>query len=347
MTVAEVVELLKQARTPQEVFGADKDKAAKIHIQLQAITHPDRNGGDDVLFKRINVLWEKYNEPPAPPIVSPKRQYQSVDIIGVGDVADVHLCREVVTDPGELPKEYALKISRIPGGEALLKNEAEKVAKVLKEAGDTNYRHYLPTLVESFPAKDAIQKHVNVFVYEDGFYDLEQVHAQHAALDGRHIAWIFKRLLTAIGVAQKAGVTHTAVLPPHIRICPGMPDQKDNKAHALMLVGWGHAVDSGEVTKTISARYRDWYPPEVLAKKTVFAGTDVYMAAKCMVYLAGGDIATGETPGLPKAMGRFLKSLLAEGQLMRPDEPWNLYEDFSDLLKSLYGPPKFHHLAMA
>lgn len=346
MTLEDVELLLKGAKSARELFGTDDDKANDLKRLLLKTTHPDRNPGDpkaDALYKEVGRLWDLRTEPPAPPVVSPKRKYQTHRIIGVGDVADIHLA----TDTEDSVKEYALKISRVQGGEFLLKNEAEKVAKILALAGDKSYRHYFPTLVENFPVKDKFQKHVNVYVHEDGFFDLEQVHAKHPKLDGRHIAWIFKRMLTAIGFAHQTGVVHAAVLPPHVRLYPGMEGQKDDKAHALMLVGCGHSINSGEVIKTISMKYRAWYPPEVLGKKAAFSETDIYLAAKCMVFLAGGDVATGECPDLPKPMGRFLKSLLVEGQKMRPSEAWNLLEDFSDLLKRLYGPPKFHNLVMA
>lgn len=350
MTLEEAALLVHHARSGRELFGIDDTKSIKLYQQLQFVTHPDHNPGvrqAEDLYKLIQILWSQRNDPLSPPIVSPTRKYQSHKIIGVGDIADLHLCTNLTSSDEEGEGEYALKISRVLGGEVLLKNEADKVSKIIKLAGDKSYRKYFPELIESFPVKDKFQKHVNVFAHNPGYFDLEQVHMKHPALDGRHIAWIFKRLLTAIGFAHQAGVVHTAILPPHIRIYPGMAGQKDDKAHALMLVGWGHAINSGEKVATISSRFRSWYPPEVLAKKAVFAETDIYLAAKCMVYLAGGDLTTNETPDLPKQMSRFIKSLLVEGQKMRPSEAWNLLEDFTDLLKALYGPPKFHNLVMA
>lgn len=197
-------------------------------------------------------------------------------------------------------------------------------------------------LVESFPVKDSIQKHVNVFSNETGFYNLDEVHKQHPTLDGKHIVWIFKRLLAAIGLAHQAGIIHAAVLPEHVMIYPGMANQKDDKAHALMLVGWGHSVKNGEIVKTISTKYRDWYPPEVLEKKQVGPGTDIYLAAKCMLHLAGDD-----GKHLPSSMTRFLKSLVLAGLKMRPDDAWDLFDEFALVAKNIYGTPKFHTLAMA
>ncbi len=349
MTIEEVDLLVSGAKSARDLFGTDENKANELYRKLLAITHPDRNIDDkraNELYKEINRLWDLRKEPPAPPINSPgKHRYQPHRILDIGDIADLHFATD------EDDREVVLKISRVQGGEVLMKNEATKVKKIqdhaVKGGKKTSYSHYFPELIEDFPAKDKFQKHVNVFVHEPGFYNLEKIHEKHPALDGRHIAWIFKRLLTAIGFANNAGIVHAAILPSHVRIYPGMAGQKDDKAHTLMLVGWGHSINDGEVIKTISTKYRSWYPPEVLGKKAAFPSTDIYLAAKCMVYLAGGDITTGDCPGLPKKMSMFLRSLLAEGQRMRPSEAWNLLEDFSDLLKSLYGPPKFHNLVMA
>ena len=31
---------------------------------------------------------------------------------------------------------------------------------------------------------------------------------------------------------------------------------------------------------------------------------------------------------------------------MRPDDAWELLDEFDELLRQLYGPPKFHELTM-
>ena len=75
---------------------------------------------------------------------------------------------------------------------------------LLTEAGDTTYRRYLPTLGESFPVRDEFPRRVNVFLHEPGFYTLEQVHEQHPALDGRHLAAASVCLLRGHGDSARA-----------------------------------------------------------------------------------------------------------------------------------------------
>jgi hypothetical protein len=66
-----------------------------------------------------------------------------------------------------------------------------------------------------------------------------------------------------------------------------------------------------------------------------------------MVYLSGGDALRNRLPeAVPAALRRYFQACLLEGLRMRPDDAWALYDEFDDLLRQLYGPPKFHILSM-
>jgi hypothetical protein len=230
-------------------------------------------------------------------------------------------------------------VSRTPEGDALLDRERQVLTRLLGEAGDTTYRRYLPALRESFTAAGGSGRRVNAFSHEEGLYTLEQVRDRHPALDGRHLAWIFKRLLTVLGFCHRHGTLHGAVLPCHALIHAAN--------HGLVLVGWGQSVEAGRPVRTLAPRYRDWYPPEVLRRRPASASADLFLAARCVVYLAGGDPVRNRVPeAVPAPMRQFLAGCLPEGPRMRPDDAWGLLEEFDELLYRLYGPPKFHTLTM-
>jgi hypothetical protein len=66
------------------------------------------------------------------------------------------------------------------------------------------------------------------------------------------------------------------------------------------------------------------------------------MAARCMIYLAGGDPLSNRMPDtVPAPLRRFIHSCLLDGPRMRPDNAWALQEEFDDLLCQLYGSRKF------
>jgi hypothetical protein len=117
--------------------------------------------------------------------------------------------------------------------------------------------------------------------------------------------------------------------------------------HGLHLVGWGQSVAAGRRIGSVPARYKDWYPPEVLHEQPAGPATDLFLAARCLVYLAGGDPVTSRMPeAVPPPLRRFLAACLLESARMRPDDAWALLDDFDELLRGLYGPPKFHELTL-
>jgi hypothetical protein len=143
-----------------------------------------------------------------------------------------------------------------------------------------------------------------------------------------------------LGFSHRRKILHGAVLPYHALIHVA--------GHGLQLVGWGRSVAMGQRIRTVPARYRAWYPPEVQRQRPASPATDLFLAARCLVYLAGGDPVTNRMPeAVPTPMQRFLQTCLLESPSMRPDDAWKLMEEFDELLCALYGPPKFHELTLA
>ena len=235
-----------------------------------------------------------------------------------------------------------LKIPRPRGGNPLLAAEARHVTSLAARCGDRRYREYLPALVETFtvPGADG-DRQANVFGYREGFYTLEAIRRKYpAGLDGRHLAWIFKRMLAVIGFAQTCGLVHGAVLPPHVML------HAEN--HGLQLVDWIHAVRIGGVLTFIPTAYRDWYPGEVLQREAVGPATDIFLAVKCLIYVAGGDPVAQRWPEtVPPEMQRFLDTCLFAAPRMCPQDAWKVHEEFDELLVRLFGPPKYHRLVMS
>jgi serine/threonine protein kinase len=268
-----------------------------------------------------------------------RHRYTPLRLLASGDVADVHLAT-AADDAGAAPEPlYLLKVARGPEGNAHLDVERKALATLSGAAGDTTYRDYLPALLDSFATADWCPQRVNVFRPEPGVHTLEQVHERHPALDGRHLAWIFKRLLTVLGFSHRQDIVHGAVLPGHVLI--------HGAGHGLRLVGWGQSVVAGRSVGTVPARYRDWYPPEVHHRRPACPATDLFLAARCLVYLAGGDPRTSRMPdAVPPPMRRFVRTCLLDSAAMCPDDAWAVLEDFDGLLRAVYGPPAFHELTL-
>ena len=164
-----------------------------------------------------------------------------------------------------------LKMARDPADNDLMRREATALTR-LQDVVDPAWLAYFPPLVATGQRDDArsgIRRHVNLIGALSGFRSLAEVRAAFpAGVDPRDAAWMWRRLLVAIGAAHRAGVIHGAVLPEHVLIHPA--------EHGLVLVDWCYSVSgpAGRV-RAIVQRYQRWYPPEVLAGDP--AGPDLDM----------------------------------------------------------------------
>ena len=103
----------------------------------------------------------------------------------------------------------------------------------------------------------------------------------------------------------------------------------------------------GEPLKALSPPYAADYPPEVTAKQPATPATDLYLAARCMVRLLGGDGDPQSLPaGVPKAIVALLRSCLLASPQRRANDAWQLYDDFREILGQIYGPPVFRPFQM-
>lgn len=264
-------------------------------------------------------------------LASPQRTYELTAKLAAGDLCDVHLA----TDHAE---RYVIKAPRLanPAADALLDQEM-RVLQCLTEA-DTQYAPYFPAPVETF-LLDKRGPRYNVFQWEDGLFTASEIAVRYPqGLDGHHLAWMFKRMLAALGYIHRQGWVHGAVLPPHLLF------HAEN--HGLRLAGWIHAVPLGQPLTVVPAEFKAWYPPE--ARQGAVAATDIYLAARSLVYLAGGLPQSGRPPSaVPAPLWRFVQACLLESPRMRPHDAGSVHDEFDDLLHDLYGPPQYVQLALS
>ncbi|MBE1535068.1 protein kinase family protein [Actinomadura algeriensis] len=315
---------LDAARTPADLFGADAAEAARRYRRLARAVHPDATGGrTHDAFTRLNALWRAYHGADAATITGGRHAYRlDGDPIG-GDVAELYPAR---TDGGT---RVLLKMPRDPRDGDLIEREATALRR-LATHGERRHRAYVPRIVETFRHRDAVtgaQRRVDVLRELGGFHDLARVRRAYPGdLDPRDAAWMWRRLLVALGFAHRAGVLHGAVLPEHVMI---HPDE-----HGLVLVGWCNAVTGpGGRVPTMVDRHAGLYPPEVPGREPATPGTDLFMATRCMTGLMGDRT--------PPAMRAFARGCTLPAPHRRPSDAWRLLAEFDDLLERLYGPRRF------
>lgn len=206
------------------------------------------------------------------------------------------------------------KRARNADDEKLLINEAFMLGN-LRSTAEESALPFLPELVSVGPGDDG--NWCNTFAFLDGFYTLEEVKAKHGALDQRDAAWMFRRLLVVIGVAQDCEITHNAPTPDHVMIHP--------EKHGLVLVDWSHATSSADVEES---------PPM----------SDLHAAAATAVWLMGGDPEEQTFhDGVERETRAYFTALL-NGTPLHPHEALGYY---NELLEKVYGPRKFRPFSMA
>ncbi|MET7395894.1 lipopolysaccharide kinase InaA family protein [Dactylosporangium sp. NPDC005572] len=311
MTPLEAIAYVETA-TAEELFGGADP--ARQYRRLARLTHPDTAGpGGARAFARLAELWHRRGT-----IHSPHGRYSTNHRDFEGDLANLY----------RVPEGH-LKLVRDPSCNDLMAREA-KALRRLAEHGDPRYLPYVPRLVDSFRHKDAgVVRRANVIGTSAAgpLHSLADVATKRPdGLDPRDAAWMWRRLLVALGTAHRAGVVHGAVLPEHVLI--------QAEDHGVILVDWCYsAAEPGERIAAIVPRHRDSYPPEVLAKETPGPFTDLAMAARLMAGLMG-DRA-------PQPLRRFADGCRLAAPRQRPDDAWRLLAELDELLHRLYGPRKF------
>jgi serine/threonine protein kinase len=366
---------LAAATSAEEIFGAlpgapdeQFERLHRVFRQLALVVHPDRHRNDPIAnaafvtlhrlydTARAQVLSQCYGQASsaaAVTLTSRRRTYTVGDLFAEGEIANLYTC--TVTD-GRDTLSGLVKVARESQDNDLIANEASALRRLLAPVDNTPIPAYIPRLLETFVYRDAAgeARQVNAFplvttgsstgmaLQAGDFFTLEEVREQFpAGLDPKHMAWIWRRLLIALGHAHDREVIHGAVLPTHVLIHPA--------DHGLLLVDWSASVQQPRLTgariPTISEAYAAWYPPSVPAGLPPTPSVDIEMALRCMVELLGGDPLTGALPAaVPAPIQAYLGGALSTVAVQA--DAWRLYRDFSDLLAPLWGQRRFIPLTM-
>ncbi|SBT63328.1 hypothetical protein GA0070622_0277 [Micromonospora sediminicola] len=318
MTTEEAIRLVTAARSHADLFGAEAP--ARRYRELVGALHPDRLGAADPRVRAaataaLTTVTTRWRNPEA----------------HAGDIATLHRKEGPLLNAsgrGGAPSCHLIKVPRHPGDNDLMAREARALRRIA-ERGDARHLAYVPRLVDSYPVRDpstGAERLVNVLATPPGLHSLEDVRRAYPdGVDPRDAAWMWRRLLVALGLAHRAGVVHGAVLPRHVLIEPD--------AHGVVLVDWCFSAEPGGLVPALVPGQEDWYPPEVAAKRQCGPGTDIALATRCMTWLMG-DRA-------PHELRAFADGCRQPTPSARPDDAWRLLRELDEVLHRLYGPRTF------
>ncbi|WUR60174.1 serine/threonine protein kinase [Micromonospora chokoriensis] len=316
MRTAEAIDLVAAARTDADLFGADQP--ARRYRELVAALHPDHLPADPAVraeateaFIHVTTRWRARQ-------VTVLGDYRLGALAHSGDLADLY----------DVSDDRLLKLPRRPTDNDLMTREAHAL-RTIAERGDPRYLPYVPRLVDEFRHRDAAtgaERRINVLATAPGLHDLDEVRRAYPdGLDARDVAWMWRRLLVALGMAHRAGVVHGAVVPRHVLIEPD--------AHGVVLVDWCFSAPVGSTIPALVPGHEDWYPPEVAQKRQCGPGTDIWMATRCMTWLLNRHA--------PSELLTFAQGCRQRLLGARPDDAWRLLRELDQVLDRLYGPRTF------
>ncbi len=340
--LAIVFKVLKTSLTPEDVFG-DVGKIEKSYRYYAKIVHPDLNQKDkataEEAFKMLTVwhekalsrvrmgLYGKKEKVSLITIASKTGNYSFETLLAAGDLSDVYA--------GE--KHFA-KIVRSPKNNDLILNEANILKKL--NAVESKLKIHVPKIVDCVDINVAsVNKKVNIFEANSGCFTLEKVIEKYPkGVTPNHAAWMWNRMMGALHLAHSNGFIHGALVPNNFLINP--------ETHNGILIDWCYGCAKGGTIKAIVPKYKAYYPPEVFEKKALTA-TDIYMSAKCIIKVLGGNPETNYIPdSVPKEFAGFLRYCTFVSYTKRESDVIVLFNEFREVLERIFGKPKFHEFKM-
>lgn len=366
--LALIAQKLSGAINPEDIFGSlegvdDRVKEGRsIYRQLSKATYPDlflalgQKAVAEAAFKKLNELWEAAQlklqngtygiidiskSPDAITITSGRRQYTVSTQAHQRGFSNTYLCD--FSENG-VDTQAIFKVARDPADNDLVENEA-RILKILETGNDFDkFHHYFPSLIESFSyldTNDPVERRVNILTLSDPrLFTFKQIReAFTGGIDPKDVAWIWRRLLVALGFTHQLEIIHGAILPDNVLI-------QDHK-HGVILSEWAAAAyepkASREKISVVDTNYLNWYPRAVLSGHLPTPALDIYMGAENMVYLLGGEPTDQTFPrSTPAKLEQFFRGVLATSQKRAPADAWAMMEDFDLVIEDLWGPRKFH-----
>jgi serine/threonine protein kinase len=326
--------------------GMTPDDAKKLIRELAMVLHPDHAPADrkdeaTEVFARIYGLYQAYVDPSASPditIHTAKHSYRLGAQAAFGTVGVLYHAEML----SENNKRVLIKFPQSPNDNDLMETEG-RFFDALEEADHYDqYYALFPKRLDAFTHHDTegIQRRCNVFepasvLAGAPFFTLQQILDQPAyvhGIAGRNCAWIFRRILAAIGFVHREGWVNNAITPDNILIEPSQ--------HCVVICGWTYATPIDQPMKAYNSNSLAYYPPEVAIDHKPVAGptTDLYMAAEVLRRMGGKNI--------PTRMQRFAKGCAQIRVKDRPQDGWGLLKEFEEMLYDLYGAPKFNVMVL-
>jgi hypothetical protein len=271
------------------------------------------------------------------------RRFVVLGRVAEGDGCDVFFGRS----DARLTELVLLKVARNRDAEAHLTRGWRALERLNQSEaqGAEFFSTLLPQLVSFGPLKDRDGRLCAVYRWRSGFvHTFDDVLTAHpGGVDGKAAVWLWKRTLELLGWMHRSGWVHGAVLPAHLLV--------NARDHGVVLAGWSAATPNAQSARerlpVCSASQREMYPEAQWDGAPATPRTDLTMAARSVLKVIGGDVASRRIPSAtPAPLAALLEAYVDDRSTARSDDAWAVKDLVSAAGKAAYGPPRFHRLHM-
>ncbi|MCB0571760.1 MAG: hypothetical protein KDC66_18455 [Phaeodactylibacter sp.] len=151
------------------------------------------------------------------------------------------------------------------------------------------------------------------------------------SLPQEHVNWILSRLLEACAWLSQEGFVHGGISPESVFVVP--------ETHGIILGSFYHTAFRDGMVRTVSARYRHWYPPGLFKSKRADTATDLELCKRTAAYLLG------DRSGLGVRLLKTHNKAFVDFLLARHSDAYQCYDEYRGLLKRTFDN-KFHPLTL-
>jgi hypothetical protein len=315
-----VLDEVLNATSLMHLEGADGKKPNRVFLMYARKVHPDMFQDEDLKAKaeqamaHLTVLKEQGEGKVSGPNASKPRANQNVvrtkkhtyELKHIFHKNDTFTKYNTTYDDGH--KEALLSILNSP----------------------QDYRLFFPALIEDFKYREESTGNERMIIATHeapGFRtmaDILDVYPQ--GISGRDVAWMFRRMLVAVGNAHELGIVNGA---------PNFDSFMIHDAqHGMILTDWQYSVEIGQPLRAFSSKYKAYYPKYALEGEPVDDRLDLYIISKMAELLLAQD--------QPQQLRSFFKGC----QLLKVPNAAELLREFDTLLERVYGEPKFNVFSM-
>jgi len=235
------------ARSGDDLFaGLSEPDRKKRFRKLARQVHPDRFGDDfkdraSEAFDKLTALWDEFHgkarktAPSSYVLAAQNYTYVLGDIIHEDPASVFYSAEYRVGDDTEVA---TIRFARTPKDNPLLERHMNALNAL--DSVPEEYRKFFPVVLDTVKHRDSSTKQQRLVVVTQalrGFYSLGQLRRirlqNHVPVDPKDMAWIFARLLVAVGNAHEVDRSCGAIFSDTVWVHPLL--------HGVVLTEWSES----------------------------------------------------------------------------------------------------------